>query len=143
MWHYNGKEFDETPDEYQGFVYQITEKATGMKYIGKKFFWKPKVLPKTKKRKRRVRTRTESDWRKYFGSSKEVQLLVEENGAGAFHREILKLCKTKGQCSYYEMKYQLELDVLLKPEEYYNAFVGGKIHRKHILGLQSDETVVE
>tara|TARA_B100000035_G_C20859751_1_gene491308 strand:+ start:241 stop:672 length:432 start_codon:yes stop_codon:yes gene_type:complete len=143
MWHYNGKEFDETPDEYQGFVYQITEKATGMKYIGKKFFWKPKVLPKTKKRKRRVRTRTESDWRKYFGSSKEVQLLVEENGADAFHREILMLCKTKGQCSYYEMKYQLELDVLLKPEEYYNAFVGGKIHRKHILGLQSDETVVE
>jgi len=143
MWHYNGKEFDETPEEYQGFVYQITEKATGMKYIGKKFFWKPKVLPKTKKRKRRVRTRTESDWRKYFGSSKEVQLLVEENGADAFHREILMLCKTKGQCSYYEMKYQLELDVLLKPEEYYNAFVGGKIHRKHILGLQSDETVVE
>jgi len=143
MWHYNGKEFDETPEEYQGFVYQITEKETGMKYIGKKFFWKPKVLPKTKKRKRRVRTRTESDWRKYFGSSKEVQLLVEENGAGAFHREILMLCKTKGQCSYYEMKYQLELDVLLKPEEYYNAFVGGKIHRKHILGLQSDETVVE
>ena len=39
--------------------------------------------------------------------------------------------------TYYEMKYQLELDVLLKPEEYYNAFVGGKIHRKHILGLQS------
>ena len=143
MWHYNGKEFDETPDEYQGFVYQITEKTTGMKYIGKKFFWKPKVLPKTKKRKRRVRTRTESDWRKYFGSSKEVQLLVEENGADAFHREIIMLCKTKGQCSYYEMKYQLELDVLLKPEEYYNAFVGGKIHRKHILGLQSDETVVE
>jgi len=143
MWHYNGKEFDETPEEYQGFVYQITEKATGMKYIGKKFFWKPKVLPKTKKRKRRVRTRTESDWRKYFGSSKEVQLLVEENGADAFHREILMLCKTKGQCSYYEMKYQLELDVLLKPEEYYNAFVGGKIHRKHILGLQLDETVVE
>lgn len=143
MWHYNGKEFDETPEEYQGFVYQITEKSTGMKYIGKKFFWKPKILPKTKARKRRVRTRAESDWRKYFGSSKEVQLLVEENGADAFHREILKLCKTKGQCSYYEMKYQLELDVLLKPEEYYNAFIGGKIHRKHILGLQSDETVVE
>ena len=143
MWHYNGKEFDETPEEYQGFVYQITEKSTGMKYIGKKFFWKPKILPKTKARKRRVKTRAESDWRKYFGSSKEVQLLVEENGADAFHREILKLCKTKGQCSYYEMKYQLELDVLLKPEEYYNAFIGGKIHRKHILGLQSDETVVE
>jgi len=143
MWHYNGKEFDETPEEYQGFVYQITEKDTGMKYIGKKFFWKPKVLPKTKTRKRRVRTRVESDWRKYFGSSKEVQLLVEEKGEDNYHREILRLCKTKGQCSYYEMKYQLEYDVLLKPEEYYNAFVGGKIHRKHILGVQSDEDGIE
>ena len=143
MWHYNGKEFDETPEEYQGFVYMITEKDTGMKYIGKKFFWKPKILPKTKTRKRRVRTRAESDWRKYFGSSKEVQQLVEEKGTDNYHREILKLCKTKGQCSYYEMKYQLEYDVLLKPDEYYNAFIGGKIHRKHILGLQSDEDVLE
>ena len=143
MWHYNGKEFDETPEEYQGFVYMITELDTGMKYIGKKFFWKPKILPKTKKRKRRVRTRAESDWRKYFGSSKEVQLLVEEKGENNYRREILKLCKTKGECSYYEMKYQLEYDVLLKPNEYYNAFIGGKIHRKHILGLQSDEDMIE
>ena len=143
MWYYNETEFDETPEEYQGFVYQITEKDTGMKYIGKKFFWKPKVLPKTKTRKRRVRTRVESDWRKYFGSSKEVQLLVEEKGEDQFHREILRLCKTKGECSYYEMKYQLEYDVLLKPDEYYNAFVGGKIHRNHILGLQDPEDDIE
>lgn len=143
MWYYNETEFDETPEEYQGFVYQITEKDTGMKYIGKKFFWKPKILPKTKTRKRRVRTRVESDWRKYFGSSKEVQLLVEEKGEDQFHREILRLCKTKGECSYYEMKYQLEYDVLLKPEEFYNAFVGGKIHRNHILGLQDPEDDIE
>lgn len=139
MWQYNGHQFDDTPEEYQGFVYMITEKDTGMKYIGKKFFWKPKILPKTKTRKRRVRTRVESDWRKYFGSSKEVQLLVEEKGQDNYTREILRLCKTKGECSYYEMKYQLEYDVLLKPDEYYNAFVGGKIHRNHILGLQDPE----
>ena len=70
MWHYNGKEYDETPEEYQGFVYMITELDTGKKYIGKKFFWKPKTLPITKTRKRRVKTRVESDWRTYFGSSK-------------------------------------------------------------------------
>ena len=58
-------------------------------------------------------------------------------------RDILKLCKTKGECSYYEMKYQLEYDVLLKPEEFYNAFVGGKIHRNHILGLQDPEDDIE
>ena len=143
MWTYNNEEFDQTPEEYQGFVYMITELDTDMKYIGKKFFWKPKILPKTKTRKRRVRTRAESDWRKYFGSSKEVQQLVEEKGESNYKREILKLCRTKGECSYYEMKYQLEYDVLLKPNEYYNAFIGGKIHRKHILGVQSDSDVLE
>lgn len=143
MWYYKEQAFEEAPAEYQGFVYEITDKSTGKKYIGKKFFWKPKILPKTKKRKRRVRTIAESDWKKYFGSSKEVQQLVEENGEDAFHREILRLCKTKGECSYYEMKFQLERDVLLKPDEYYNAFVGGKIHRKHILGVQSDQNMLE
>jgi hypothetical protein len=131
MWYYEDKEFDETPEEYQGFVYRITELDTGKKYIGKKFFWKPKTLPITKTRKRRVKTRVESDWRKYFGSSKEVQTLVEEKGAGAFKREILRLCKTKGECSYYEAKLQFEYDVLLS-DEYYNEFIGCKIHSRHI-----------
>lgn len=131
MWVYNNKEFNQTPDEFQGFVYMITEKDTGKKYIGKKFFWKPKVLPVTKTRKRRVRTRVESDWRTYYGSSKEVQTLVEEKGKDNYIREILKLCKTKGECSYYEAKYQFEFDVLLS-DEYYNEFIGCKIHSKHI-----------
>ena len=52
MWYYNGKEFNETPDDYQGFVYKITNINTDKKYIGKKNFWKPKILPKTKTRKR-------------------------------------------------------------------------------------------
>ena len=131
MWFYNDKEFDETPEEYQGFVYQITELDTNKKYIGKKFFWKPKILPKTKTRKRRSRTRTESDWRKYYGSSTDVQMLVEQKGVDNFRRDILKLCKTKGECSYYEAKLQFEYDVLLK-EEYYNEFIGCKIHSKHL-----------
>ena len=131
MWVYNNKEFNETPDEFQGFVYMITEKDTGKKYIGKKFFWKPKVLPVTKSRKRRVRTRVESDWRTYYGSSKEVKTLVEEKGEDNYIREILKLCRTTGECSYYEAKYQFEFDVLLS-DEYYNEFIGCKIHSKHV-----------
>jgi len=131
MWHYNGKEYDETPEEYQGFVYMITELDTGKKYIGKKFFWKPKTLPITKSRKRRIRTRVESDWRTYFGSSKEVQTLVESKGNSNFKREILRLCKTKGECSYYEAKEQFERNVLLS-DEYYNEFIGCKIHSRHL-----------
>ena len=132
MWHYKDKLYEDTPEEYQGFVYQITEIESGKKYIGKKFFWKPKTLPKTKTRKRRIKTRVESDWRSYYGSSKEVQQIVEDKGSDSFKREILRLCKTKGECSYYEMREQMIRDVLLKPDEYYNAFVGGKIHRRHV-----------
>lgn len=131
MWHYNGKEYDETPEEYQGFVYMITELDTGKKYIGKKFFWKPKTLPITKTRKRRVKTRVESDWRTYFGSSKEVQTLVESKGNSNYKREILRLCRTKGECSYYEAKEQFERNVLLS-DEYYNEFIGCKIHSRHL-----------
>ena len=131
MWVYDNNEFNETPDEFQGFVYMITELDTGKKYIGKKFFWKPKILPVTKSRKRRVRTRVESDWRTYYGSNKEVQTLVESKGKDNYKREILKLCKSKGECSYYEAKLQFQYDVLLS-DEYYNEFIGCKIHAKHI-----------
>lgn len=130
-WIYEGQCYDDTPEEYQGFVYQITELDTNKKYIGKKFFWKPKILPKTKTRKRRSRTRVESDWRDYYGSSTDVQMLVEKKGVDNFRRDILKLCKTKGECSYYEAKLQFEYDVLLK-DEYYNEFIGCKIHSKHL-----------
>ena len=131
MWLYNEQELNETPEEFQGFVYRITELDTGMMYIGKKFFWKPKILPKNKTRKRRVRTRVESDWRDYYGSNKLVKQLVEEKGRDNYRREILRLCKTKGECSYYEAKLQFENDVLLNPK-YYNEFIGCKIHASHI-----------
>lgn len=131
MWYYNNKEFTETPEEYHGFVYLITELETGKKYIGKKFFWKPKILPVTKTRKRRVRTLVESDWKDYWGSSKQLQETVHSNGYDKYRRDILRLCETKGECSYYEAKLQFEYDVLLR-DDYYNEFIGCKIHSKHL-----------
>lgn len=131
MWYYNNEQFDSTPEEFQGFVYLITEIDTNRKYIGKKNFWKPKVLPITKTRKRRVRTRVESDWKTYTGSSEKVTTLVESRGLDKFKREILRLCKTKGEMSYYEAKLQFEYDVLLS-DEYFNEFIGCKIHSRHI-----------
>ena len=89
MWYYNNEHYDTTPEDYQGFVYLITELETNKKYIGKKNFWKPKILPITKKRKRRVRTRVESDWKTYTGSSEKVTTLVESRGLDKFKREIL------------------------------------------------------
>lgn len=133
-WTYENKPFDPEEsflEDFQGFVYLITELDTGKKYIGKKFFWKPKTLPVTKTRKRKVKTRVQSDWKKYYGSSKELQELVESNGSDNYEREILKLCRTKGECSYYEAKLQFQYDVLLR-DDYYNEFIGCKINAKHL-----------
>ena len=131
MWYYNDKLYEATPEEFQGFVYEITELDTNKKYIGKKNFWKPKTLPITKKRKRRVRTRAESDWKQYYGSSNEVCALVEERGTDKFKRVILRLCKTKGDMSYHEAKLQFDNNVLLN-DDYFNNFIGCKIHSKHL-----------
>jgi len=135
-WYYKGKLFSpsyEELSEWVGFVYIITEKETNMKYIGKKFFHKKKTLPITKSRKRRKHTLVESDWKEYFGSSDKVRLLLEENGPDAFHREIIRLCKTKGDCSYYEAKEQFDRDVLLN-DEYYNGIINCRIGRNHLSG---------
>ena len=131
MWTFKNKKYNNTPEDYQGFVYEITELDSNKKYIGKKNFWKPKTLPITKSRKRRVRTRTESDWKEYYGSSDEVRRLVESRGQDKFKREIIRLCKTKGEMSYYEAKMQFDNDVLFR-EDYYNNFIGCKIHAKHL-----------
>ena len=132
MWYYNNEEFDPKKEElekWHGFVYEVTELSTGKKYIGKKGFWSVRRLPPLKGMKRKRLTVKESDWRSYHGSSEEVKRLVESGGE--FRRDILRLCKTKGECTYYEAKLQFEKDVLLN-EEYYNEFIGCKIHSKHI-----------
>lgn len=136
MWYYNNEEYKDTPEEYQGFVYEITELSTGKKYIGKKNFWRPKTLPKNSKRSRRVKTRVESDWREYYGSNVALQRLVEEHGSDGYKRVILHLCKTKGEMSYMEAKLQFMFDVLLS-DDYYNEFIGCKIHAKHISQLKN------
>lgn len=137
MWYYNNEEYKDTPEEYQGFVYEITELSTGKKYIGKKNFWRPKILPKNSRRSRRVKTRVESDWREYYGSNVALQRLVEEHGSDGYKRVILHLCKTKGEMSYMEAKMQFMFDVLLS-DEYYNEFIGCKIHSRHVSKLKEN-----
>jgi hypothetical protein len=131
LWIYESQPIDETIlDAYVGFVYCITNLVDNKKYIGKKLlkFKKSKTV-KGKKKKFLV----ESDWKKYWGSNKNLIADVEELGEDKFVREILKLCKSKGECNYYELREQMIRDVLLKPEEYYNSYVGTRINRQHIL----------
>ena len=134
MWNYNEDEFDPSEEflkDYVGFVYHNTEKDTGRMYLGKKLFWRPKTLPVNKTRKRKVKLKVISDWQKYYGSSEHLKESIARTGVDNYHREILKLCRTKGECSYYEAKLQFENDVLLD-DMYYNAFIGCKIHAKHL-----------
>ena len=133
MWLYNGKEFtSEMIGEYVGFVYEVYDTQTKMYYIGKKKFWSKLTRPPLKGQKRKRRSLKESDWKTYYGSSEKVKELVENTGEGRFERRIIRFCKTPGEMSYYETKEQIDREVLFKPDEYYNAFIGCKIHRSHV-----------
>lgn len=115
-------------DDYIGFVYLIVNMSSGKKYIGKKLlkFKRTKQI-KGKKKK----TTIESDWKNYYGSNKELKADVELLGAHNFRREILRLCKTKGECNYHEAKMQFSLDVL-EDKGYYNEWISVKVSRSHI-----------
>jgi len=132
MWFYNNEYFD-TIGDYIGFVYIITNQINNRKYIGKKNFY----FSKTKQVKgKKKRFKVESDWLDYYGSSAELSADVEKYGKENFKREILRLCKFKGEMSYFELKEQI-LRGVLETEEYYNSWVSGKIHKKHLTFLKN------
>ena len=135
MWYMNDIEFTDAPDDIEGFVYVITDKRNDKKYVGKKRFWSVTRKPPLKGKKRKRVIRKESDWMKYYGSSDLVNQLLVEHGEDNFHREIIHLCKTKGEMSYLEAKEQFDRNVLLN-DDYYNEFIGCKIHSKHVSGLK-------
>jgi len=128
-WLYKNKIFDsEDIDNYYGYVYIITNMTNNMKYIGKKFFWSTKYKTIKKKRKR---LKVESNWKEYYGSSDILNEIVKEIGEHNFKREILRLCKTKGECSYFEAKEQFQSDAVIS-EEYYNKWISVRVRQTHL-----------
>jgi hypothetical protein len=134
MWYYNNKVLEHPLEGYQGFVYLITDKSNNKMYIGKKGFWSKKTLPPLKGKTRKRRSVVESDWQNYYGSSDMVKQLLLEHGPENFHREILYLCRTKGEMGYLEAKEQFTRNVLLD-DNYYNGIINCKIHRSHVQSL--------
>ena len=129
-WLYENKEF-KNEEQYYGFVYIIKNNINKKKYIGRKYLTKAGY--KTVKGKRK-KVRKESDWENYYGSSPSLKEDVEKYGKDNFTRTILRLCKTRGECNYFETKYIFDNDALLK-EEYYNSWVSCKIQSSHVKNL--------
>jgi len=131
-WFYCNKEFDVETIEAEaiGFVYLITNLTNGKKYSGKKKFRKSIKLRATKKRKAK-RVQKTSDWTSYFGSSADLLHDVETLGERHFRRDILHLCRSLGELSYMEIKEQIDHRVLYR-DDFYNSYIGCRIHRKHL-----------
>ena len=129
MWYYENQLVETVDlDSFTGFVYVIENLRTGRKYIGKKLL-KHRKTKQVKGKKKRILV--ESDWQEYYGSNKQLLEDVEEFGKENFKRTILKWCSTKGSCSYWELYHQM-INHVLFDENYYNEFVGAKIHSRHI-----------
>ena len=124
-WLFESKPFQsEDIQNYVGFVYLIIEQNTGKKYVGRKYFYQLRKIKGKSKRQR-----SESNWKNYYGSSKELLEAVDRHGIYNYKRIILSLHTTKGDVNYEEVKQQFKRNVL-ENEEYYNDNINGKWYKK-------------
>ena len=134
-WLFENAPVESLPDDCVGYVYLITNLVTGRKYIGKKLAKFSKTTYKvvklkngTKKRKK-IKSKIESDWLTYWSSSEDLKADVATLGEDKFTREILRYCNSKNELSYYEAKYQFDYDVLLDESKWYNGWISVKVRK--------------
>jgi len=109
-----------------GFIYEITNKVNGKKYIGKK-----QCVRKIKRKPLKGKTRNridhkESDWKTYTSSSNELNEDIQKYGKENFEFRILKVCGSKWELGYEEIKEQIARDVLRR-DDYYNGIINVRI----------------
>jgi hypothetical protein len=137
MWTYLKETVEELPEDCVGFVYQITNLTNSRKYIGKKLAkfakttYKVVKLKNGTKKKKKIRSKIDSDWMDYYGSSIELNKDVEALGKENFTREILYYCRSKAECSYVEAREQFNRRVL-ESDDYYNGQISVRVHGSHI-----------
>jgi hypothetical protein len=137
-WLYNGQPLEQLPPDTVGFVYLITNNITGRMYIGKKLGMRSKINYKTVtqkngvKKKKKIKSKVESDWKDYWSSSDLLKQDIAALGQENFTREILYFCKSKAECSYQEAREQFQRGVL-ESIDYYNNIIQVRVHGSHIL----------
>ena len=137
VWLYEQQQISELPEDCVGFVYLITNKVTGRKYIGKKLAkfskttYKVVKLKNGNKKRKKIRSKIDSDWQLYYGSNDQLNRDILAQGADNFTREILFYCKSKAECSYIEAREQFNHRVL-ESDDYYNGQIVCRIHGSHI-----------
>ena len=137
-WLYQGELVNELPEDCVGFVYLITNNTTGRKYIGKKLAKFAKTSYKTvklkngTKKKKKIKSKIDSDWQTYYGSNDQLNEDVKNLGTENFTREILFYCKSKAECSYIEAREQFTNRVL-ESTDYYNGHIQVRVHGSHII----------
>ena len=149
-WTYKGHIVDDIsdmPEGTYGFIYETKHIPSGQKYLGKKvlFFERNKRLGKRalqalkeERAKKGIKGRvplkqkviTESDWKDYYGSHKDILKLVKEGSVMDFDRKILCYVPNKKLLTYFECKYLFINEVLENSEEYINDNILGKFYRK-------------
>lgn len=141
MWLFENTEVNSLPDDCVGFVYLITNKLTGRKYIGKKLAkfskttYKVVKLKNGNKKRKKIRGKVDSDWQTYYGSNIELNKDVLALGVDNFTREILYYCSSKAECSYIEAREQFARRVL-ESDDYYNGHIQVRVHGSHIKKLK-------
>ena len=137
VWLYENTEIKTLPDDCVGFVYLIINTVTGRKYIGKKLAkfsktsYKVVKLKNGNKKRKRVKSKIDSDWQTYYGSNEQLNKDVIQLGSENFTREILYYCKSKAECSYIEAREQFSRRVL-ESDDWYNGHIQVRVHASHI-----------
>ena len=138
-WTYLGKTFEsEDILDYYGFIYRITNTTNGHDYIGRKYFTTIKKRPPLKGKKNKRRETVETDWKDYWGSSARLVEDLTKLGKDKFTREIIHLCKSRGETNYMEAYYQFKEGVLLK-ENNYNGIIQIKLGKGSVKDLIINE----
>jgi hypothetical protein len=116
----------EITEETFGFIYEITNTITNKKYIGKKqCFSRIKRKPLKGKKRNRIDSK-ESDWKSYTSSSNDLNEEIKKYGKDKFVFKILRTCDSKWALAYFEIKEQIDKEVLFK-DEYFNGIINCRI----------------